>query len=117
MTFNSDGIRSPELRSLKAFFPRASYLQYLPAVYQEHIPEAQIGAMLGRFQHGITIHNYCFEVHIASVEHVPEICRWVRVSELATLPISTVLKKAKKLVNRVQSRTAGSMTKMARSGA
>jgi phage tail-like protein len=35
LTFNSDGIRSPELRSLKAFFPRASYLQYLPAVYQE----------------------------------------------------------------------------------
>jgi phage tail-like protein len=35
LTFNSNGFKSPELRSLKAFYPRASYLQYLPAVYQE----------------------------------------------------------------------------------
>jgi phage tail-like protein len=35
LTFNSNGLASPELRSLKAFYPRTSYLQYLPAVYQE----------------------------------------------------------------------------------
>jgi phage tail-like protein len=35
LTFNSNGLESPELHSLKAFYPRASYLQYLPAVYQE----------------------------------------------------------------------------------
>jgi phage tail-like protein len=35
LTFNSNGLASPELHSLKAFYPRASYLQYLPAVYQE----------------------------------------------------------------------------------
>jgi phage tail-like protein len=35
LTFNSNGLKSPELRSLKAFYPRVSYLQYLPAVYQE----------------------------------------------------------------------------------
>jgi phage tail-like protein len=35
LTLNSNGLDSPELRSLKAFYPRTSYLQYLPAVYQE----------------------------------------------------------------------------------
>jgi phage tail-like protein len=35
LTFNSNGLVSPELRSLKVFYPRVSYLQYLPAVYQE----------------------------------------------------------------------------------
>jgi phage tail-like protein len=35
LTFRSNGRASPELRSVKAFFPRTSYLQYLPAVYQE----------------------------------------------------------------------------------
>jgi len=35
LTFNSNGLNSPELRSMKVFYPRVSYLQYLPAVYQE----------------------------------------------------------------------------------
>ena len=35
LTFNSNGVRSPEVRSLKAFYPRISYQRYLPAVYQE----------------------------------------------------------------------------------
>jgi len=35
LTFNSNRSQSPELRSLKIFYPRLSYLQYLPAVYQE----------------------------------------------------------------------------------
>lgn len=35
LTFFSNDRESPSVRSLKAFFPRTSYLQYLPAVYQE----------------------------------------------------------------------------------
>lgn len=35
LTFRSSGLQSPSLRSIKAFFPRLGYLQYLPAVYQE----------------------------------------------------------------------------------
>jgi phage tail-like protein len=35
LTFRSDGRASPKLRWMKVFFPRASYLQYLPAIYQE----------------------------------------------------------------------------------
>jgi A/G-specific adenine glycosylase len=79
----------------------------------EHIPGAQIGAMLGHFQHGITIHNYRFEVHVSSVEEAPQICRWISLGDFSKLPISTVLKKARKLVNVVQCRRTGSMTKVA----
>jgi A/G-specific adenine glycosylase len=83
---------------------------------REHAPEALGRAMLGSFRHGITIHNYCFEVHTASIERVPENCKWIGMEELARLPISTVLKKARKLVNIVQSQEPGAMTKMAQSG-
>jgi phage tail-like protein len=34
-TFKSNGRESPELRWIKVFYPRVSYLQYLPPVYQE----------------------------------------------------------------------------------
>ena len=35
VTLRSNGIATPVIRGMKAFFPRISYLQYLPAVYQE----------------------------------------------------------------------------------
>jgi streptogramin lyase len=35
VTLRSNGIASPLIKSMKVFFPRVSYLQYLPAVYQE----------------------------------------------------------------------------------
>jgi phage tail-like protein len=35
LTFKSNGLASPQVRSLKAFYPRDSYLQYLPSVFQE----------------------------------------------------------------------------------
>jgi A/G-specific adenine glycosylase len=82
----------------------------------EHIPNAQVGAALGHFGHAITIHNYRFEVHIASVSNTPELCRWISLDEFARLPISTVLKKARKLVNMVKSQGAGSRRSIASSG-
>ena len=35
ITLRSNGIASPVISGIKAFYPRVSYLQYLPAVYQE----------------------------------------------------------------------------------
>jgi phage tail-like protein len=35
VTFGSNDTESPVVRSIKVFFPRSSYLQYLPAVFQE----------------------------------------------------------------------------------
>ena len=38
LTFNSEGAASPILRSVRAYYPRSSSLQYLPAVYSEDAP-------------------------------------------------------------------------------
>jgi phage tail-like protein len=35
LKFTSNRIASPQVRSIKAFYPRTSFLQYLPSVYQE----------------------------------------------------------------------------------
>lgn len=35
ITLKSNGIESPVLKRIKAYYPRSGYLQYLPAVYQE----------------------------------------------------------------------------------
>jgi phage tail-like protein len=35
LTFRSDGVNSPSLQWIKVFYPRLSYLQYLPSVFQE----------------------------------------------------------------------------------
>lgn len=40
LTFRSDGKCSPKISAIKVFFPRQSYLQYLPAVYQQD-PESR----------------------------------------------------------------------------
>ncbi|MFL6450546.1 MAG: A/G-specific adenine glycosylase [Bryobacteraceae bacterium] len=82
----------------------------------EHAPEALKGVKLGHFRHGITIHNYRFEVYAASVAKLPHECTWISMGELTRLPISTVLKKARKLVNIVQSRKTDEITRVAQSG-
>jgi phage tail-like protein len=45
-TLYSDGTVSPQIHSLKVFFPRESYLQYLPSVFQDD-PQSQV--FLDRF--------------------------------------------------------------------
>jgi phage tail-like protein len=46
LTFRSNGLATPRLHRIKTFFPRASYLQYLPAVFQE---DEESGLFLERF--------------------------------------------------------------------
>jgi A/G-specific adenine glycosylase len=82
----------------------------------EHIPNAEIDDALGHFGHSITIHKYRFEVHVGSVAGTPEGCRWISLDEFPQLPISTVLKKARKIVKMVKSHGAESRTRIARSG-
>src|SRR5262249_30725656 len=38
LTLKSNGMESPRIHLLKAYFPRESYLQYLPRIYQEDEP-------------------------------------------------------------------------------
>jgi A/G-specific adenine glycosylase len=83
----------------------------------QHIPGARIADKLGTFRHGITHHNYSFEIHVASAESIPESLRWIELSQLLELPISTVLRKACKLVQAVQSKRASVLAKQAQSAA
>jgi phage tail-like protein len=46
LTFQSDGRTSPKISGIQVFFPRESYLQYLPAVYQQ---DDESRAFLDRF--------------------------------------------------------------------
>lgn len=69
--------------------------QQLPDISPEH--------KMGEFRHGITFHNYIFEVWAAGhVAAGSSTCEWVGLAELTTLPVSTVFRKALRLVNRAQ---------------
>ena len=62
LTLNSNGIESPEVRSIKAFYPRTSYLQYLPAVYQEDEESRQfLERFLSIFQSGFDEFDHCID--------------------------------------------------------
>jgi A/G-specific adenine glycosylase len=63
-----------------------------------HLPHASLGQKLGSFRHAITFHDYRFEVREAQLPAVFGICQWVSLDELHTLPASTILKKARRVV-------------------
>jgi A/G-specific adenine glycosylase len=58
------------------------------------LPEARIGRKLHSFRHSITNHIYDFEVMEARVRKEITPCRWVEISQLELLPLSTVTRKA-----------------------
>jgi len=65
---------------------------------REQLPQADPVRKLGLFRHGITFHNYVFEVWAANVGNSVNGCEWIDVSKLNHLPASTVLKKAVRAV-------------------
>ena len=67
----------------------------------EQLPAAQVLRPLGSFRHGITFHNYVFEVWTASASGGSSVCHWLDLALLRTLPISTVLRKGVRLVGKM----------------
>jgi A/G-specific adenine glycosylase len=65
----------------------------------EHLPQVVPGAVLGTFRHSITYHRYQFEVCRAEAGKEVGECRWIDKKRLASLPISTILRKARKIVH------------------
>ena len=61
---------------------------------QEQLPEVAPGELMKKFRHGITFHDYGFELREAAVPGNIGPCRWTAVAELSTLPLSTIAKKA-----------------------
>jgi A/G-specific adenine glycosylase len=70
----------------------------LPEIMQ--LPDVVGDQLLGLFRHGITIHNYVFQVSAAKAPRDLRECRWVALDELEALPTSTILRKAWKVVRK-----------------
>jgi A/G-specific adenine glycosylase len=64
------------------------------------LPAIRPGQKLGSFRHGITFHNYRFDVVEACAPCETGECEWVALPELARLPVSTILKKAKRVIDK-----------------
>jgi A/G-specific adenine glycosylase len=82
--------RPPAARLMPGFWELPEHLQ---------LPLAEAGEVIGRFRHGITIHNYQFTV--VRCEPPPETgcCVWIPSADLNNLPVSTILRKAWKVLN------------------
>lgn len=68
----------------------------LPELAQ--LPGAETHCKLGSFHHGITTHNYTFEIMETTVPEDIGECKWIPESGLHTLPVSTVVKKAQRII-------------------
>jgi A/G-specific adenine glycosylase len=63
----------------------------------EQIGDAQRLLKVGEFRHGITFHNYVFEVWTAALPIDIAHCEWLEIASLKQLPISTIFRKALRL--------------------
>jgi A/G-specific adenine glycosylase len=83
--------RPPDARLMPGFWELPEH---------DQLPQAETGAVIGKFRHGITVHNYQFTIVHCPPPQETGACRWVSLSELNCLPSSTVLRKAFRLVHR-----------------
>jgi A/G-specific adenine glycosylase len=67
----------------------------------EHLTDTAGLKRLGSFRHSITVHNYCFTVYLAQPPAAANGLEWISIHNLAALPVSSVLRKAAKLVTKV----------------
>ncbi len=81
--------RSPDSRLMPGFWE-------LPECTQ--LADIAADKLLGSFRHGITFHDYRFEVMEARPPASVGTCRWVSFNKLRSLPVSTILKKARRVV-------------------
>lgn len=62
------------------------------------LPGIEGGRALGAFRHGITFYDYRFEVMEAILPNELGPCEWMALSELERRPVSTILRKARRVV-------------------
>lgn len=77
------------------------------------LPAASVGQSLGAFRHAITFHNYRFEVREAIAPGDIGPCKWVPMDAFATIPASTVMKKAKRVVEKREKRYVANLSSTA----
>ncbi len=74
----------------------------------EQLEQACSGVEKGSFRHGITFHNYLFRVVAIPAPLQLGICQWVDRQQLAKLPLSTVVRKGMKVLERRKADAAAS---------
>jgi A/G-specific adenine glycosylase len=67
---------------------------------REHLPGAESGDEIGAFRHGITVHSYRITLRRALAPAQCGRCRWLTIREIDVLPLSTIFRKALKIVGR-----------------
>jgi A/G-specific adenine glycosylase len=74
----------------------------------EHLPSVEPDGTMGSFRHSITFHNYLFMVERGRISGELGCCRWIGRSEFGSIPLSTIARKAEKLIaeTAVQTSTA-----------
>jgi A/G-specific adenine glycosylase len=76
---------------------------------REHISTLITTQSIGSFRHGITTHNYRFTLHAAYPPTDMGVCNWLYLDELLARPISTVFRKALRLVQAHAKRRAATV--------
>ncbi len=78
---------------------RPAHSRLMPGFWElperEQLPTAEPSSVLAEFSHGITFHNYRFQVAKVSVPVDLGLCKWLNERELASLPLSTIARKAR----------------------
>ena len=70
---------------------------------QAHLPDAAAGERLGTFRHTITFHKYRFDIHRADIPADIGPCEWIPLDAMASMPVSTVMRKALRIAGRNRS--------------
>lgn len=93
-----------ERRGKVLLWQRPDHSRLMPGFWElpeaAQLPGLQASETLGTFRHGITVHDYRFEVLAANPPESIAECRWVELSEIPRIPASTILKKAGRVVER-----------------
>jgi A/G-specific adenine glycosylase len=93
-----------ERRGELLLWQRGASSRLMPGFWE--LPErAQLPAMgaghkIGSFHHGITFHNYRFDVEEGSAPVEIGTCEWIALEALTNLPVSTIVKKARRVVDK-----------------
>lgn len=81
---------------------RPAHSRLMPGFWElpeaEQLPGVATGEIMGAFKHGITIHDYRFQVMKASAPAVLGVCCWKPLKEMEAAPVSTIFRKARRVV-------------------
>jgi A/G-specific adenine glycosylase len=69
----------------------------------DQLTDARVDGQVGEFHHSITHHRYRYQVVLANIGRKPAGFRWVRLDLLSAIPVTTVAKKAVRLLLQEQS--------------